>query len=180
MVFFSAGWTPLQALYPAEVLSYENRAKGLALQGWVTNAVSTINTFGMPIALREIGYISMLTSPSSTHNTASDPFLAEIVQTTLSLPRSTSSDSSLSGSLSSRPRNSHWRRSTTYLDRGNPSREVSSYLKRLERGQSMSGRCRDWRTRRGWRGAKGRSEGIEWHTGICSIQSTIKGYAVMY
>lgn len=59
MVFFSAGWTPLQALYPAEVLSYENRAKGLALQGWVTNAVSTINTFGMPIALRQIGYISM-------------------------------------------------------------------------------------------------------------------------
>lgn len=62
MVFFSAGWTPLQALYPAEVLSYENRAKGLALQGWVTNAVSTINTFGMPIALRQIGYISTSTS----------------------------------------------------------------------------------------------------------------------
>lgn len=58
MVFFSTGWTPLQALYPAEVLSYENRAKGLALQGLFTNAVSTINTFGMPPALAAIGYIS--------------------------------------------------------------------------------------------------------------------------
>lgn len=58
MVFFSAGWTPLQALYPAEVLSYENRAKGLALQSWMTNAVSLINTFGMPPALAAIGYIS--------------------------------------------------------------------------------------------------------------------------
>lgn len=58
MVFFSFGWTPLQGLYPAEVLAYENRAKGLALQGWCTSAASLINTFGMPIALRDIGYIS--------------------------------------------------------------------------------------------------------------------------
>jgi hypothetical protein len=58
MVFFSFGWTPLQALYPAEVLSYENRAKGLGVQSLFTNAVSCINTFGMPPALRAIGYIS--------------------------------------------------------------------------------------------------------------------------
>jgi len=58
MVFFSFGWTPLQGLYPAEVLAYENRAKGLALQGWCTSAASLINTFGMPIALRDIGYIN--------------------------------------------------------------------------------------------------------------------------
>lgn len=58
MVFFSFGVTPLQGLYPAEVLSYENRAKGLALQGWVTNAVSCINTFGLPPALGSIGYIT--------------------------------------------------------------------------------------------------------------------------
>lgn len=66
MVFFSTGWTPLQALYPAEVLSYENRAKGLALQGWVTNAVSLINTFGMPLALDAIGYISESRGPSTS------------------------------------------------------------------------------------------------------------------
>lgn len=58
MVFFSLGWTPLQALYPAEVLSYENRAKGLALQSWCTSAVSTINTFGLPPALERVGYVS--------------------------------------------------------------------------------------------------------------------------
>lgn len=58
MVFYSVGWTPLQALYPAEVLSYENRAKGLALQGLTTNAVSMINTFGMPPAMRTLGWIS--------------------------------------------------------------------------------------------------------------------------
>ena len=67
MVFFSFGWTPLQGLYPAEVLAYENRAKGLALQGWCTSAASLINTFGMPIALRDIGYISE--SPTFTNDT---------------------------------------------------------------------------------------------------------------
>jgi hypothetical protein len=58
MVFFSFGWTPLQALYPAEVLAYENRAKGLALQGWVTSAVSCINTFGLPPALAALNWKS--------------------------------------------------------------------------------------------------------------------------
>lgn len=60
MVFFSVGWTPLQALYPAEILSYENRAKGLALQGWAASASGLINTFGLPPALGEIGYIVYL------------------------------------------------------------------------------------------------------------------------
>jgi len=60
MVFFSFGWTPLQALYPAEVLRYENRAKGLALSGWVTNAVSCINTFGLPSALAALQWKTYL------------------------------------------------------------------------------------------------------------------------
>ena len=60
MVFFSFGWTPLQALYPAEVLSYENRAKGLALQGWCTAAVSLINTFGLPPALAALQWKTYL------------------------------------------------------------------------------------------------------------------------
>jgi hypothetical protein len=58
MVFFSFGWTPLQALYPAEVLRYENRAKGLALQGWCTSAFSLINTFGLPSALAALDWKS--------------------------------------------------------------------------------------------------------------------------
>ena len=70
MIGFSFGFTPLQCaptltsvpwlthrgLYPAEVLSFENRAKGLSLQGWVTNALTTINTFGLPPALGKLGY----------------------------------------------------------------------------------------------------------------------------
>jgi MFS family permease len=51
MVVFSFGWTPMQALYPAEVLGYEARAKGLAFLGIITNVASLINTFGMPVAL---------------------------------------------------------------------------------------------------------------------------------
>ncbi|KAI3607710.1 protein phosphatase 2c ptc3 [Moniliophthora roreri] len=56
MVCFSFGWTPMQALYPAEVLSYEARAKGLAFLNLVTQAASLINTFGLPVALEKIGW----------------------------------------------------------------------------------------------------------------------------
>lgn len=38
------------------MLRYENRAKGLALQGWVTQVASCINTFGLPVALAKITY----------------------------------------------------------------------------------------------------------------------------
>jgi len=69
MVVFSFGWTPMwallvvswsmvtiydfllifpnrQALYPAEVLSYQARAKGLAFLGIVSQVATLINTFG--------------------------------------------------------------------------------------------------------------------------------------
>ncbi|CAK9783824.1 general substrate transporter [Cutaneotrichosporon oleaginosum] len=55
-VFFSFGWTPLQGLYPTEVLAYEVRAKGLALQSWFANVFSLINTFGIPSALEAINW----------------------------------------------------------------------------------------------------------------------------
>jgi hypothetical protein len=35
-IFLSFTWTPLQALYPAEVLNIETRAKGMAFQGFVS------------------------------------------------------------------------------------------------------------------------------------------------
>jgi len=54
MVVFSFGWTPMQALYPAEVLSYEARAKGLAFLGIVAQVSSLINTFGLPVALEKL------------------------------------------------------------------------------------------------------------------------------
>jgi hypothetical protein len=47
-------------LYPAEILSYQNRAKGLALQGWGASASGLINTFGLPPALKSINYIGEL------------------------------------------------------------------------------------------------------------------------
>ncbi|KAF8229684.1 general substrate transporter [Tricholoma matsutake] len=56
MVIFSFGWTPMQALYPAEVLSYEMRAKGLAFLGIITQLASLVNTFGLPVALQRIGW----------------------------------------------------------------------------------------------------------------------------
>ncbi|PPR07805.1 hypothetical protein CVT26_014990 [Gymnopilus dilepis] len=56
MVVFSFGWTPMQALYPAEVLSYQARAKGLAFLGIVSQIATLINTFGLPVALQKIGW----------------------------------------------------------------------------------------------------------------------------
>ncbi|KZT52563.1 general substrate transporter [Calocera cornea HHB12733] len=54
MVFFSFGWTPMQALYPAEVMSYEGRAKGLAWYTLISQATNCVNTFAMPVALANI------------------------------------------------------------------------------------------------------------------------------
>ncbi|KAF8073785.1 general substrate transporter [Lyophyllum atratum] len=56
MVVFSFGWTPMQALYPAEVLSYEARAKGLAFLNICAQVATLINTFGLPVALEKIGW----------------------------------------------------------------------------------------------------------------------------
>ncbi|KAJ7288356.1 general substrate transporter [Mycena rebaudengoi] len=56
MVVFSFGWTPMQALYPAEVLSFEVRAKGLAFLGICSQSASLINTFGMPVAIEKLGW----------------------------------------------------------------------------------------------------------------------------
>ncbi|KAK9489360.1 major facilitator superfamily domain, general substrate transporter [Lipomyces doorenjongii] len=54
--WFSLGWTPLQALYPVEVLSYEQRAKGMALSSAAVNAAALLNQFAMPVALERIGW----------------------------------------------------------------------------------------------------------------------------
>ncbi|KAF8955286.1 general substrate transporter [Flammula alnicola] len=56
MVVFSYGWTPMQALYPAEVLGYEARAKGLAFLNIVSQVSTLINTFGLPVALQKLGW----------------------------------------------------------------------------------------------------------------------------
>ncbi|KAF4997510.1 hypothetical protein FGRMN_3874 [Fusarium graminum] len=55
-IFYSIGWTPLQALYPVEVLSYEIRAKGMAFSSLFTNAAMLVMQFGIPVALEKIAW----------------------------------------------------------------------------------------------------------------------------
>ncbi|KFY09255.1 hypothetical protein V491_08295 [Pseudogymnoascus sp. VKM F-3775] len=53
---YSIGFTPLQALYPVEVLSFEMRAKGMAFSGLAVNVANLLNQFAWPIALENIGW----------------------------------------------------------------------------------------------------------------------------
>lgn len=53
-VCYSFGWTPLQALYPVEVLSFEMRAKGMAFSNFFVAAGGLVNQFGFPVALQNI------------------------------------------------------------------------------------------------------------------------------
>ena len=53
---YSIGLTPLQALYPVEVLSYEMRAKGMAFSSLSVSAGGLLNQFAWPIALANIGW----------------------------------------------------------------------------------------------------------------------------
>ena len=55
-IFFSFGWTPLQALYPAEILTNEVRAKGMAFQGFMSGCANFINLYATPVALNNIGW----------------------------------------------------------------------------------------------------------------------------
>lgn len=48
--------TPLQALYPVEVLSYEMRAKGMAFSSLAVNAGGLLNQFAWPVSLANIGW----------------------------------------------------------------------------------------------------------------------------
>jgi sugar porter (SP) family MFS transporter len=53
-VIYSIGFTPLQALYPVEVLSFEMRAKGMAFSNMFVTAGTLVNQFGFPVALKNI------------------------------------------------------------------------------------------------------------------------------
>ncbi|KAB5549491.1 general substrate transporter [Coniochaeta sp. 2T2.1] len=53
---YSVGITPLQALYPVEVLSFEMRAKGMAFSSLAVNAAGLLNQFAWPVAMRNIGW----------------------------------------------------------------------------------------------------------------------------
>ena len=51
---FSIGITPLQALYPVEVLSFEMRAKGMAFSSLAVNIGGLLNQFAWPVAIEKI------------------------------------------------------------------------------------------------------------------------------
>ncbi|KAG9944944.1 putative sugar transporter, partial [Aureobasidium melanogenum] len=53
---FSFCLTPLQALYPVEVLSFEMRAKGMAFSSLAVNAGGLLNQFAWPVSLENIGW----------------------------------------------------------------------------------------------------------------------------
>ncbi|CAK1358420.1 Lactose permease [Cercospora beticola] len=53
---YSVGLTPLQALYPVEVLSFEGRAKGMAFSALAVNAGGLLGQFAWPISLKNIGW----------------------------------------------------------------------------------------------------------------------------
>ncbi|KAK5055218.1 hypothetical protein LTR84_012967 [Exophiala bonariae] len=51
---YSFNITPLQSLYPVEVISFEIRAKGMALQTAFVNAAGLLNQFAWPVAIKNI------------------------------------------------------------------------------------------------------------------------------
>lgn len=52
----SAGYTPLQSLYPVEVLRYESRAKGMGFYNFWVNIAGFYNTFVTGIAFTGAGW----------------------------------------------------------------------------------------------------------------------------
>ncbi|OAQ65486.1 MFS monosaccharide transporter [Pochonia chlamydosporia 170] len=57
---YNFGMTPLQALYPVECLSYEQRGKGLAFVFAFVHCLAFVNQFCFPIALQKIGWYTYI------------------------------------------------------------------------------------------------------------------------
>ncbi|CAF3622741.1 unnamed protein product [Fusarium graminearum] len=55
-IFWSFCWTPLQSLYPSEILRNDIRAKGMAASGFFSGISGFINTYATPVALQKIGW----------------------------------------------------------------------------------------------------------------------------
>ncbi|KAF8473398.1 general substrate transporter [Kalaharituber pfeilii] len=53
---YSFSYTPLQALYPVECLSYETRAKGMGIYNLIVNIAALYNTYGIPTVVEKIGW----------------------------------------------------------------------------------------------------------------------------
>lgn len=55
-LFFAIGYTPLQPLYPAEIMSNSMRAKGMSMMSLVLGTAGFVNTYAAPIAMENIKY----------------------------------------------------------------------------------------------------------------------------
>jgi len=56
LVVFAFAWTPMQSLYPSEVLTFTTRAKGLAYLNFMVNCVNVLNTYVPPVAIANSGW----------------------------------------------------------------------------------------------------------------------------
>lgn len=57
---FAFGFTPLQVMYPVEVLSHEMRVKGMSINSMANSASTLVNQFGTATALERIGWKTYL------------------------------------------------------------------------------------------------------------------------
>ncbi|KAG2733417.1 hypothetical protein G9P44_002942 [Scheffersomyces stipitis] len=55
-IFFSFAFTPLQPIYPAEVMSNDMRGRGMALYFFISNVASFVNLYSAPVAMQNIKY----------------------------------------------------------------------------------------------------------------------------
>ncbi|KAF2162117.1 hypothetical protein M409DRAFT_69331 [Zasmidium cellare ATCC 36951] len=55
-IFFAWGWTPLQTLYPVECLENRTRAKGSGLNFLFLNVAMVVNTYGISVGIKKIGW----------------------------------------------------------------------------------------------------------------------------
>ncbi|KAF5664346.1 lactose permease [Fusarium heterosporum] len=55
-VIFAVGFTPMQPIYPAEVLANDMRANGMMIYSITSGCAGFVNTFAAPIAMQKIRY----------------------------------------------------------------------------------------------------------------------------
>ncbi|KAF3356509.1 hypothetical protein VdG1_03789 [Verticillium dahliae VDG1] len=68
-------WTPLHALYPAEVLSTDIRGKGLAANNLIAGLFGFINLYAIPTGLENIGWRIQTAMPSAQSHSRSHSLL---------------------------------------------------------------------------------------------------------
>lgn len=97
-IIYSFAYTPLQALYPVECLQTNARAKGMAMYAFVVGAISFINLYAGPIALKNIVSVfkqfspeayadSIPSSNTTTFSSSSDGISSSLLSGTCSVSR---------------------------------------------------------------------------------------------